>query len=93
MQGGFIPFVAGCLFLAFGLLAMQGVVGTLWRSRRFRGRAEGRLVALETLDGRRYSKASDVPTGPNAPRSSVVVGLLIFFFNGNLAWLGPDWHR
>ena len=69
MQGGAIPFVAGCLFLAFGLLAMQGVVGTLWRSRRFRGRADGKLVALEAVDGRRYSKASDVRTGPNAPLS------------------------
>jgi len=181
MQGGAIPFVAGCLFLAFGLLAMQGVVGTLWRSRRFRGRADGKLVALETLDGRRYSKAGDVPTGPNEPLSfrqivdfsadgktyqargpflmrevtkvfahaggqgtvtttvaplafepgstvpvaydlsdprdatlrgtgqtiylievfsiqtfigiiCIAVGLGIFFFNGNLAWLGPDWH-
>ncbi len=22
----------------------------------------------------------------------IAVGLGIFFFNGNLAWLGPDWH-
>lgn len=182
MQGGIIPFVAGCLFLGFGLLAVQGVVGTLWRSRRFRGHADGKLVALETLDGRKYAKAADVPTGPDAPLSfrqvvdfsvggttyqargaflmrevtkvfshaggqgtvttsvaplefepgstvpvaynpsdprdaslrgggnatywlelfsiqtfigliCIVVGLLIFFFNGNLAWLGPDWHR
>lgn len=181
MQGEIIPFVAGCLFLGFGVLAVQGVVGTLWRSRRFRGRAEGRLVALETLDGRRYSKAADLPTGPDAPLSfrqvvdfsiggtpyqargpflmrevtkvfsnaggqgtvttsvaplefepgstvpvaynpadprdatlrgtgqtiylveafsiqtfigiiCIAVGLGIFFFNRNLAWLGPDWH-
>ncbi len=139
MQGEIVPFIAGCLFLAFGVLAVQGVVGTLWRSRRFRGRADGKLVALEALDGRKYAKAADVPTGPNAPLSfrqvvdfsiggttyqargpflmrevtktfshaggqgtvtqtfiglmCVVVGLLIFFFNGNLAWIGPDWHR
>jgi len=182
MQGEIVPFIAGCLFLAFGVLAVQGVVGTLWRSRRFRGRADGKLVALEAPDGRKYAKAADVPTGPNAslsfrhvvdfsiggttyqargpflmrevtktfshaggqgtvttsvaplefepgstvdvaynpadPRDAmlrsgtnaaywlelfsiqtfiglmcVVVGLLIFFFNGNLAWIGPDWHR
>jgi hypothetical protein len=181
MQGGIIPFVASCFFLGFGLLAVQGVVGTLWRSRRFRGRAEGTLVALETVDGRRYTKAVDVPTGPTAPLSfrqvvrfslagtayeargpfmmreftretsyadghgtvttsvaplefepgatvtvaynpgdprdatlrgtgqtvylveafsiqtfigiiCIAVGLGIFFFNGNLAWLGADWH-
>jgi len=182
MQGEVVPFIAGCLFLAFGVLAVQGVVGTLWRSRRFRGRADGKLVALEAPDGRKYAKAADVPTGPNAPLSfrqvvdfsicgttyqargpflmrevtktfsdaggqgtvttsvaplefepgstvavaynpadprdamlrsgtnaaywlelfsiqtfiglmCVLVGLLIFFFNGNLAWIGPDWHR
>ena len=182
MQGEIVPFVAGCLFLGFGLLAMQGVVGTLWRSRRFRGRADGKLVALETVDGKTYRSAAEVPTGPTAPFSfrqvvefsvggatyqarglflmrevtkeasysggqgtvttsvapldfepgatvpvaynpadprdamlrgssdatywlelfsiqtfigfmCVVVGLLIFFFNGNLGWLGPDWHR
>ena len=69
MQGEIVPFIAGCLFLAFGVLAVQGVVGTLWRSRRFRGRADGKLVALEALDGRKYAKAADVPTGPNASLS------------------------
>jgi hypothetical protein len=181
MQGEIVPFVAGCLFLGFGLLAMQGVAAALWRSRRFRGRADGTLVALETPDGRCYRGAADVPTGPTAPLSfrhvvefslggatyqargpflmrevtkeisygggqgtvtttvapldfgscatvpvaynpadprdatlrgsgdagyhlelfsiqtfigfmCVVVGLLIFFFNGNLGWLGSDWH-
>ncbi len=29
MQGEIVPFIAGCLFLAFGVLAVQGVVGTL----------------------------------------------------------------
>ncbi|HEV2042458.1 MAG TPA: hypothetical protein VGT81_20855 [Casimicrobiaceae bacterium] len=24
---------------------------------------------------------------------SMVVGLLAFYMNGNLAWLGPDWHH
>jgi hypothetical protein len=179
MLNEIVPFVAGCAFLGFGLLALQGVAGALWRSRRFRGRADGTLVALETPDGRSYHSAADVPTGPTAPLSfrqvvefslggttyqargpllmrdltkeisyggghgtvttrvgalefepgatvpvaynradpgdatlrglgyrlevfsiqtfigfmSVVVGLFIFFFNGNLAWLGPDWQR
>src|SRR5258706_3782055 len=69
MQGEIVPFVAGCLFVGFGLLAMQGVVGTLWRSRRFRGRVDGKLIALEALDGRSYRTAAEVPTGPTAPLS------------------------
>jgi hypothetical protein len=24
---------------------------------------------------------------------SMILGLLVFYMNGNLAWLGPDWHR
>jgi Protein of unknown function (DUF3592) len=24
---------------------------------------------------------------------SMIVGLLAFYMNGNLAWLGPDWQR
>jgi hypothetical protein len=181
MQGGIIVFLAGCAFVAFGLLAMQGVAGMLWRARRFRGRADGTLIALETPDGRSFRSPVDVPGGPAAPLSfrqvaefavsgttyqargpflmrevtkeiayggghgtasttvapldfqpgatvpviynrsdprdamlrgptqasywlelfsiqtfigfmCVVVGLIIFFFNGNLAWLGSDWH-
>ena len=178
-MGEVVPFVAGCLFLLFGILAVQGVVAALWRKRRFRGRASGRLVALETLDGQSFRDAADVPVGPTAPLSfrpvvefsldgtthtvrgpfvmrevtkeyaysggqgtvtttveplafvpgqsvsiaynpadpgdaivggigdewqlfsvqtfiglmCIVVALLIFLFNGNLAWLGPDWRR
>src|SRR5258708_32364813 len=67
MQGEIVVFVAGCLFVGFGLLAMQGVVGALWRSRRFRGRIDGKLIALETVDGETYRTAAEVPTGPGAP--------------------------
>ena len=142
MQGGAIPFVAGCLFLAFGLLAMQGVVGTLWRSRRFRGRADGKtyqargpFLMREVTKVFAHAGGQDTVTTSVAPLAfepgvtvpvaynlsdprdatlrgtgqtiyvievfsiqtfigiiCIVVGLGIFFFNGNLAWLGPDWH-
>ena len=178
-MGEIVPFVAGCLFLVFGILAVQGVVAALWRRRRFRGRARGTLVALETPDGQSFRDAADVPAGPTAPLSfrpvvefslggtthtvrgpfvmrevtrdisyaaglgtmtttvgplafvpgqsvsiaynpaapgdaivggvgddfqlfsvqtfiglmCIVVALLIFLFNGNLGWLGPDWRR
>ena len=178
MQGESGPFIVGCIFLFFGVLAVLGVLGALWRSRRFRGRADGTLIALETPDGRTFRKPADVPVGPTAPLSfrpivtfslagksytvrgpflmrevtkeisssgekgavtttvgpmdfepgqtvpvaynpsdpndatlrrgglelepfaiqvfmgfmCIVVALLIFLFNGNLAWLGPDWH-
>ena len=181
MQGGTIVFLAGCAFVAFGLLAMQGVASALWRARRFQGRADATLIALETPDGRSFRSPAEVPGGPGAPLSfrqvaefsvsgatyqargpflmrevtketaygagrgtvtttvapldfrpgatlpvvynradprdallrgpsqasywlelssiqtfigfmCVVVGLTIFFFNGNLAWLGADWR-
>lgn len=181
MQGGTVVFLAGCAFVAFGLLAMQGVASALWRGRRFHGRADGKLIALETPDGRSFRNPADVSSGPGAPLSfrqvaefsaggatyqargpflmrnvtkeivygggqgtvtttvaplnfqpgatlpvvynradprdamlrgpsqasywfelfsiqtfigfmCVVVGLIIFFFNGNLAWLGADWR-
>ena len=165
--------------LVFGLLAVQGVLGALWRNRRFRSRATGTLIALETPDGQSFRQAADVPVGPTAPLSfrpvvefslggrtytargpyqmrevaketshaagqgtvtttvgplafgpgqtlwvaynpadpadavvavtgywlqlfsiqtfiglmCIVFALLIFLFNGNLAWLGPDWRR
>lgn len=133
-------------------------------ARRFHCRADGKLIALETPDGRSSRNPADVPSGPGAPLSfrqvaefsaggatyqargpflmrevtkeiaygggqstvtttvdprdamlrgpsqasywlesfsiqsfigfmCVVVGLIIFFFNGNLAWIGADWRR
>jgi hypothetical protein len=179
VKGEIIPLVAAWLFLVFGLLAVQGVLRALWRTRRFRGRATGTLIALETPDGQSFRQAADIPVGPTAPLSfrpvaefslggrkytargpfqmrevtkeishaagqgtltttvgplalvpgqtllvaydpaepadalvaatgywlqllsiqtfiglmCIVIALLIFLFNGNLAWLGPDWHR
>jgi Protein of unknown function (DUF3592) len=185
MDGGTFPFVAGCIFSGFGVLLIGSLLQSLWQRTRWRGRATGSIVAIDTVSGAEAPRtiarlADDVPddaaalqrryrpvvayavggrqyqvNGPYAPRSSttrttigggtatsevridrlsydtgqsmsvgyertnpsnaividvrrelmvaaaqifcgvmcMVLGLLAFYWNGNLAWLGPDWHR
>lgn len=185
MDGGTFPFVAGCIFSGFGVLLIGSLLQSLLQRTRWRGRATGSIVAIDTVSGAEAPRAiaklaDDVADdaaalrrryrpvvayavdgrqyqvkGPYATRSSttrttigggtttsevridplsydtgqsmsvgydrsnpanavvidvrreltvaaaqifcgamsMVLGLLAFYWNGNLAWLGPDWHR
>jgi hypothetical protein len=183
MDGGMFPFVAGCIFFSVGALLILSLIQYLFQRTRWRGRAVGTIVSIETLsaaEGQRTVGASaDVAeinpapkryyrpvvaytveghpyqvqgahsmrpsttqitsvgdtattqiridplpyhTGqtvsirydPAAPANAIVadrqrdltvfalqifcglmsmiLGLLAFYVNGNLAWLGPDWQ-
>jgi hypothetical protein len=66
--------VAGCFMVLLGLLAIIGVVGPIARRvRRFRGRAIGKVIAIETGDPgsamTSYPRAADIPAGPDMSRS------------------------
>jgi hypothetical protein len=66
--------VAGCFMVLLGLLAIVGVVGPIARRvRRFRGRAIGKIVAIETSGPgsavTSYRRAADIPVGPGMARS------------------------
>ena len=184
MSGDTFPFVAGCIFFGLGALLILSLLQYLWQRTRWRGRATGTIVAIETASAaegpRTIAKAADASAaelasprhyrpvvaytvddqqyqvrGPYSMRTSetrttfvgdtatsetrtgplrydtgqpvsvgydpknpanaividrrrdltvfalqifcglmsMVVGLLAFYMNGNLAWLGPDWHH
>jgi hypothetical protein len=184
MSGDTFPFVAGCIFFGLGALLILSLLQYLWQRTRWRGRATGTVVAIDTVavaeDPRTIAKAADAPAaelasprhyrpvvaytvdgqpyqvrGPYSMRPSetrttfvgdaattetrtgplrydtgqtvsvgydpkdpanaividrrreltvfalqifcglmsMVLGLLAFYMNGNLAWLGPDWHH
>jgi hypothetical protein len=184
MDGATFPFVAGCIFFGIGALLILSLLQYLVQRTRWRGRATGTVVSIETRsaaeDPRTVSASGDVPqanpasqryyrpvvayaveghqyqvqgpysmqpsttqttyvagvatteirteplpyeTGetvslrydPAVPANAIVVdrtreltvfalqifcglmsmilGLLVLYANGNLAWLGPDWHR
>ncbi len=77
--------VAGCFMVLLGLLAIIGVVTPIARRvRRFRGRAVGKIVAIETGGSgsavRSYSRAAEIPVGPDMARS---YRLLVEFLVGS----------
>jgi uncharacterized protein DUF3592 len=183
MDGATVPFVAGCIFFGVGALLILSLIQYLFQRTRWRGRAVGTIVSIETLsaaqgkgtvsasadaaetnpainrhyrpvvaytvEGHVYQvqgaysmwpsttpissvgatattpiRIDPLPddTGqtvsirydPAAPANAIVVdrqreltvfalqmfcglmsmilGLLAFYVNGNLAWLGPDWQ-
>jgi hypothetical protein len=185
MNGDTFPFVAGCIFVGFGGLLILSLLQYLWQRTRWRGRATGSIIAIETVSAaeapQSIAKLADAPAddaaaaqryyrpvvaysvdgqqyrvqGPYALRSSttrttyvgdtatseiqidrlpydtgqsmsvgydrtnpanaividrrreltvialqifcggmsMVLGLLAFYWNGNLAWLGQEWHN
>jgi Protein of unknown function (DUF3592) len=183
MNGDTFPFVAGCIFFGLGALLILSLLQYLWQRMRWRGRATGSIVAIDTVSAaegtQAIAKAADAPApDPASPRCyrpvvaytvdgqqyqvqgpysrqpsttrttfvggvasseirsgrlqydtgqtesvgydrsnpahaividrtreltvialpifcglmSMVLGLLAFYMNGNLAWLGPEWH-
>ena len=182
MDGATFPFVAGCIFFGAGALLILSLIQYLFQRTRWRGRAIGTIVSIETLSAegqgtvsasadaaetnpalKRYyrpvvaytveghpyqvqgaysmrpsttqiTSVGDTATtqiridplpydtgqtvsiryDPAAPANAIVVdrqreltvfalqifcglmsmilGLLAFYVNGNLAWLGPDWQ-
>jgi uncharacterized protein DUF3592 len=184
MNGETFPFVAGCIFFGLGALLILSLLQYLWQRMRWRGRAMGSIVAIDTVsaaegmhaiakaadapaadhaspryycplvaytvDGQRYQvrgpystqpsttrtsfggdlASSEIRTGPlqydtgqtvsvgydrSNPANAIVIdrtreltvialqifcglmsmvlGLLAFYMNGNLAWLGPQWQH
>jgi Protein of unknown function (DUF3592) len=183
MNGATFPFVAGCIFFGMGAMLILSLLQYVFQRTRWRGRATGTIVSIETLSAERHnavSATSDPPrTNPSvechyrpvvaytvgghpyqvqgaysmrssttaitsvggvatteiridplpyatgqtvsirydiaAPANAIVVdrrreltvfalqifcglmsmilGLLVFYMNGNLAWLGPDWYH
>jgi Protein of unknown function (DUF3592) len=184
MSGDTFPFVAGCIFFGIGALLILSLVQYLFQRTRWRGRATGTIVSIETVsatedprtvsasadaaqanpasqpyyrpvvsytvEGHRYDvqgaysmrssttqttyvggvATTEIRTGPlpydtgqtvsvrydpAVPANAIVIdrtreltvialqifcglmsmvlGLLAFHANGNLAWLGPEWHH
>jgi hypothetical protein len=183
MDGATLPLVAGCIFFGVGALLILSLLQYLFQRTRWRGRAVGTVVSIETLSaaegqgtasasadtaetnpapGRYYrpvvaytveghpyqvqgaysmrpsttqiTSVGDLATteiridplpydagqtvsiryDPAAPANAIVIdrqreltvfslqmfcglmsmilGLLAFYVNGNLAWLGPNWQ-
>jgi hypothetical protein len=91
MDGATFPFVAGCIFFGVGALLILSLIQYLFQRTRWRGRAVGTIISIETLsaaEGQSTVFALQTFCG----LTSMILRLLAFYVNGNLAWLGPDWQ-
>src|SRR3979409_2571419 len=62
MSGETFPFVAGCIFFGLGALLILSLLQYLWQRTRWRGRATGTVVAIDTV-----AAAEDPRTIATAP--------------------------
>jgi hypothetical protein len=55
MDGGMVPFVAGCILFGVGALLILSLIQYLFQRTRWRGPTVGTIVSIETLSAAKVS--------------------------------------